>query len=292
MRKYLELTKPRITWLIVLSTAIGYYFGLPSGKSATYSLSGLIAWRFFHALLGTGLLASGTAALNQWWERDEDARMRRTASRPIPSGSVAPARALWFGIAVSFAGFVELAAAVNWLSAWLGLATLLSYLFIYTPLKRRSWLSTTVGAFPGAMPPVIGVAAAGGTALAQAAALFTILFVWQFPHFYSIAWMYKEDYGRAGIRMLPVIEPDCQSTARQMLLWSLVLIPAAFLPALVGMSGLIYAFGSLVLGAWLVTSTFRVVLRPSRVHARAVLFASVIYLPVLYGLLLLDRSGT
>ncbi len=198
---------------------------------------------------------------------------------------------MWFGIAVSLAGFVELAAAVNWLSAWLGMATLLSYLLIYTPLKRRSWLSTTVGAIPGAMPPVIGVAAAGGTAAVKAAALFTILFVWQFPHFYSIAWMYKEDYGRAGIRMLPVVEPDCRSTARKMLLWSLALIPASFVPALLGMTGVVYTFGSLILGGWLVMSSLRVVLQASRLHARAVLLASVIYLPLIYGLLLLDRPG-
>lgn len=290
MRQYLALTKPRITWLILVSTAIGYAFGVPARSGWLHWLAQLDFWRFSNTLLGTALMASGTAALNQWWEREPDAQMRRTAGRPIPSGAVSPRQALLFGIAISLAGFAELAAAVNLASALLGLATLASYLFLYTPLKRRSWFSTTIGAFPGAMPPVIGFAAAGGPTLAYAAVLFAILFFWQFPHFYAIAWMYREDYARAGIRMLPVVEPDCRSTARQMLLGCAALLLVSVLPAAFGMSGRIYTLGALALGAWLLYSVLRVMAEQTRLRARAVLIASVVYLPLLYGLLVLDRS--
>src|SRR5215813_9831958 len=184
MRDYIELTKPRITWLILMSTGIGYFFGLRGGWNL---------WSLFHTVLGTGLIASGTAALNQWGEREADRKMRRTADRPIPSGRLSANRALVFGIFLSVAGFAELALGVNLLSGLLGLLTLLSYLFLYTPLKQRTPLSTLVGAFPGAMPPIIGYAAARGALDAQAWTLFAILFLWQFPHFLAIAWMYRED---------------------------------------------------------------------------------------------------
>ena len=206
MRDYISLTKPRITWLILMSTGVGYFFGLRG-----VSLWQIHWWALLHTIIGTGLIASGTAALNQWYEREADAKMRRTSDRPLPSGRLTAGRALAFGIALAIAGFVELAWFVNLLSAVLGMATLVSYLFLYTPLKQRSWLSTTVGAFPGAMPPMIGFAAASGTLTADAWVLFAILFLWQFPHFYAIAWMYREDYARAGIRMLPVVEPDGHS---------------------------------------------------------------------------------
>ena len=287
MRPYLALTKPRITWLILVATAIGFFFGLPGGSSGL--LVGLLSLRFLHALVGTGLLASGTAALNQWMEREADAKMRRTAARPIPAGALSARRALLFGVAISIAGFVELASGTNTTAAWLGVFTLVAYLFVYTPLKARSWLSTAVGAVPGAMPPVIGFVAAGGTAISHAAVLFAILFLWQFPHFYAIAWMYREDYARAGIRMLPVIEPDGRSTARQMLLACSALIPASLLPAAVGMDGRLYAAGALALGLWFLYSNVRIAVAGSRAHARAVLIASVVYLPLLYGLLALDR---
>ena len=289
MRRYIALTKPAITWLIVASTAIGYAFGIPVGNGWLQFLSRLDLWRLIHTLLGTALMASGTAALNQWWEREADAKMRRTAARPIPSGAVSARCALLFGIAISLAGFVELAALVNPASAFLGLGTLATYLFIYTPLKQRSWLSTAVGAFPGAMPPVIGFAAAGGSATPYAVALFVILFFWQFPHFYAIAWMYREDYSRAGIRMLPVVEPDCRSTARHMLISSAALLVASILPAAFGMSGRLYALGAVALGAWLLRSVLRVIQERTRFCARGVLLTSVIYLPLLYALLVLDR---
>jgi len=283
MKSYIELTKPRITWLILMSTGIGFYFGH----------TGPLEWGLLlHCLLGTALIASGTATLNQWYERDADARMRRTASRPIPSGRVAPRHALWFGIALLAAGEVELALGVNALTAWLGLFTVASYLLLYTPLKQKTWWSTTVGAFPGAMPPLIGFAAARGELTWESWALFAILFLWQFPHFYSIAWMYREDYGRAGIRMLPVVEPDGRSTARQALAFALVLIPASLLPGFLSMTGHWYLAAALALGGVFLRSAVRLHRDRTALNARGVLKASVLYLPLLYLALLLDsRPG-
>jgi len=286
MRDYIELTKPRITWLILMSTGIGYFFGLPSH-----------AWReinwllLLHTILGTGLIASGTAALNQWYERAADRKMHRTAGRPLPSGRLTAGRALAFGIALSVAGFVELWLGVNLLSGLIGAFTLASYLFLYTPMKQRTWWSTTVGAVPGAMPPMIGYAAAAGVITRESWVLFAILFLWQFPHFYSIAWMYKEDYARAGIRMLPVVEPDCRSTARQIVLYGIALIPVSLVPGMLGMTGRIYLIGALILGLVYLYSGVRVALERTLVRARAVLLTSVLYLPLIYGLMLLDRPG-
>ncbi|MDQ1473688.1 MAG: heme o synthase, partial [Bryobacterales bacterium] len=200
MKDYIALTKPRITWLILMSTGVGYFFGLKRGWAGPHD------WLLlFHTILGTGLIASGTAALNQWYERKSDALMRRTAGRPLPSGKMTPTRALLFGSALAFVGFLELAVAVNPLTGILGAITLGAYLFIYTPLKQRSHLSTVIGALPGAVPPLIGYAASYGGLTAEAWTLFAILFVWQFPHFLAIAWMYRDDYARAGIQMLPVV---------------------------------------------------------------------------------------
>jgi protoheme IX farnesyltransferase len=286
MRDYIELTKPRITWLILMSTGIGYFFGLPSH-----------AWReinwllLLNTILGTGLIASGTAALNQWYERAADRKMHRTAGRPLPSGRLTAGRALAFGIALSVAGFAELWLGVNLLSGLIGAFTLASYLFLYTPMKQRTWWSTTVGAIPGAMPPMIGYAAAAGVITRESWVLFAILFLWQFPHFYSIAWMYKEDYARAGIRMLPVVEPDCRSTARQIVLYGIALIPVSLVPGMLGMTGRIYFIGALILGLVYLYSGVRVALERTLVRARAVLLTSVLYLPLIYGLMLLDRPG-
>jgi protoheme IX farnesyltransferase len=286
MRDYISLTKPRITWLILMSTGVGYFFGLRG-----VSLWQIHWWALLHTVIGTGLIASGTAALNQWYEREADAKMHRTSHRPIPSGRLSANRALAFGMGLAVAGFVELAWFVNLLSGVLGIATLVSYLFFYTPLKQRSWLSTTVGAFPGAMPPMIGFAAASGTLTAEAWVLFAILFLWQFPHFYAIAWMYREDYARAGIRMLPVVEPDGHSTARQIVLCASLLIPVSLAPGLLGMSGKLYLLGALLLGGWFLYSGVRAASDLSILRARGVLLVSVIYLPLLYGLMLLDRPG-
>ena len=291
MRDYIALTKPRITWLILMSTGIGYFFGLPGAPNWLGFLKAIQFWPLFHAILGTGLIASGTAALNQWYEREADRHMRRTAARPLPSGRLSAPRALAFGAALSVAGFLELWLGVNLLSASIGAFTLASYLFLYTPLKQRTWWSTTIGAIPGAMPPMIGFAAARGAITSESWVLFAILFLWQFPHFYSIAWMYKEDYARAGIRMLPVVEPDCRSTARQIVLYGVALIPVSLIPGILGMSGRIYVVGALLLGLWFLYSGVRVALERSLVRARGVLITSVLYLPLIYGLMLLDRPG-
>jgi protoheme IX farnesyltransferase len=291
IRDYIDLTKPRITWLILMSTAVGYFFGLPAAPSWLAFLRQIPLIGLLHTILGTGLIASGTAALNQWYERAADRKMRRTADRPLPAGRLTSGRALAFGIALSVAGFAELWVGVNPLSAGIGLFTLASYLFLYTPLKMRTWWSTTIGAIPGAMPPVIGFAAAAGTLTRESLALFAILFLWQFPHFYSIAWMYRDDYARAGIRMLPVVEPDGRSTARQIVLYGIALIPVSLAPALLGMAGSIYLVGALVLGLWFLYSGVRVALERSLVRARGVLITSVLYLPLIYGLLVLDRPG-
>ena len=289
MRDYVELTKPRITWLILMSTGIGYFFGLPAAASWWAFLKAVPLVSLLHTIIGTGLIASGTAALNQWYEREADKHMRRTSRRPLPAGKMSARSALAFGIALSVVGFLELWLGVNLLSGLIGLFTLISYLFLYTPLKQRTWWSTTIGAIPGAMPPIIGYAAAAGTLTREAWILAAILFLWQFPHFYSIAWMYKEDYARAGIRMLPVVEPDCRSTARQIVLYGLVLIPVSLAPGILGMSGRIYLIGALVLGLWFLYSGVRVALERTIRRARGVLLASVLYLPLIYGLMLIDR---
>ena len=242
-------------------------------------------------MIGTALLASGTAALNQWYEREADRKMRRTAMRPLPSGRMTATSALVFGAALSVAGFLDLWLGVNLLSGLTGAFTLASYLFLYTPMKQRTWWSTTVGAIPGAMPPLIGYAAAAGAISREALVLAAILFLWQFPHFYSIAWMYKEDYARAGIRMLPVVEPDGRSTARQIVLYGMALIPVSLMPGVLGMSGRVYLVGAFLLGLWFLYSGVRVALERSHVRARNVLMTSVIYLPLIYGLMLIDRPG-
>src|SRR5271168_3819555 len=261
MNDYLAPTKPRITWLILMSTGIGFFFGAKPGWS----------WlTLIHTILGTGLLASGTAALNQWFEREADGKMRRTQARPLPSGKLPEDKALLFGLAISAAGFFELQLAVNPLAALLGALTLVSYLFLYTPLKRRSPHSTTIGAIPGAMPPLIGFAAAAGTLTAEAWILYAILFLWQFPHFYAIAWMYREDYAKAGIRMLPVVEPDGESTARRILFFSLLLIPVSLLPKFMGDAGNFYLAGALALGLYFLYAGVRAALDGSRIRARQV----------------------
>ena len=284
VRHYIELTKPRITWLILMSTGVGYFFGLD--RSAPFNWALLI-----HTLVGTALIASGTAALNQWWERESDALMRRTASRPLPMGLLNAKRALWFGIGLSLAGAAELALGANVLASLLGVTTLAAYLFVYTPMKSRTHLSTVVGALPGAMPPLMGYAAASGVLNREAWTLFFILFIWQFPHFLAIAWMYRDDYARAGIRMLPVVEPDGQSTSRQIILYATTLIPISLLPVVFGMSGRIYLVGALLLGFWFLYTGVRVAFDRTNVRARHVLLASVVYLPMIYGLMVLDRPS-
>jgi protoheme IX farnesyltransferase len=281
MKAYLALTKPRITWLILMSTGIGFFFGARDWGWL------VLLW----TLVGTGLLASGTATLNQWWEREADARMRRTRHRPLPSGEITPGRAFAWGLALSLAGFGVLAFGANLLAALLGLFTLLTYLLAYTPLKRRSPHSTTVGAIPGAMPPMIGYAAAHGALTAEAWILYAILFLWQFPHFYSIAWLYRDDYAAAGIKMKPVVEPGPEATARLIVWTCLLLIPVSLAPSLVSMTGRLYLIGALLLGFGFLYSGLRAAAERTLVKARGVLVASVVYLPLLYALMVFDRRG-
>lgn len=285
MKDYIALTKPRITWLILMSTGVGYFFGAKAGLTGWHLVT------LLHTILGTGLIASGTAALNQWYEREADGKMRRTQARPLPAGRLNAGNALGFAIAISAAGFADLWFGANPLCALLGLATLLLYLFVYTPLKQRSPHSTTVGSIPGAMPPLIGFAAASGTLTWDAWILFAILLLWQFPHFYAIAWMYKEDYARAGIRMLPVVEPDGKSTARRILFYSLALIPISLMPKFFAMAGNVYLYGALALGVAFLYYGMRIRTDRTRQQARRVLLASVVYLPVLFSLMLIDRPA-
>src|SRR5258705_664373 len=277
---YLELTKPRLTFLIVLTAAAG--FALASQARIDYS--GLV-----RAMVGIALWSSALAAINQYMERDLDALMRRTANRPLPSGKLRPGEGVAFGSGLTGVAELYLAVLVNPLTAGLGLTVIAGYLFAYTPLKTRTSLSTMVGAFPGAVPPLIGWAAARGTIGLEAWVLFAILFLWQFPHFLAIAWMYREDYARAGILMLPVVEPEGRVTAQQIIVYTLMLLPVSLLPALLGIAGRIYLIGAIVLGLLFLCASMRAAFSKSRQQARQLLLASVIYLPLLFGLMVFNR---
>jgi protoheme IX farnesyltransferase len=275
-----ELTKPRITFLIVLTSAAS--FSLASRGEINYAT-------LCHALFGIALLSSGIAAVNQYMERGLDRRMRRTASRPLPSGKITPRGALAFGVGLTAFAELYLALFVNSLTAVLGLAVIVGYLGLYTPLKTRTSLSTVIGAFPGAMPPLLGWAAAAGTLSTEAWALFGILFVWQFPHFLAIAWMYREDYARAGIVMLPVVEPEGRLTAQQVVLWALLLVPISLYPAALGTTGPAYFYGAFALGLCFLAASVHAALSFTRQGARRLLLASVLYLPLLFGLMVFDN---
>jgi len=277
---FVELTKPRITFLIVLTSAAGFCLG---SKGAFDYLA------LFNTLFGIALLSSGIATLNQYMERGLDARMRRTLSRPLPAGKLGAGAALAFGLVLTIAAEVYLAAFVNLLTAAFGVSVVVGYLLCYTPLKTRSSLSTVVGAIPGAMPPLMGWTAATGEAGLEAWALFGILFAWQFPHFLAIAWMYKEDYARAGIVMLPVVEPECRITARQIVIWSLLLVPVSLFPTMLGTTGAVYFYGAFVLGILFLGTSIHAALVHTRQGARRLLLASVLYLPVLFGLMVINK---
>ncbi|HEV8588980.1 MAG TPA: heme o synthase [Pyrinomonadaceae bacterium] len=277
---YIELTKPRITSLIMLTAAAGFCLG---SQGATNYL--LLA----HAMIGIGLLASGLGTLNQFMERDLDLLMRRTADRPLPTHRLQPFEALWFGLTLTIVAELYLALFTNSLTSILGLAVVAGYLFAYTPLKTRTTFSTFVGAFPGAMPPVLGWTAARGHLDMTALVLFAILFLWQFPHFLAIAWMYREDYGRAGICMLPVVEPDGRVTGQQIIAYTIMLVPVSLLPTVLGISGKVYFVSALILGLLFLASGVRAALSKSNQHARQLLMASVFYLPLLFGVMVLNR---
>jgi len=279
---YFALAKPRLNVLVVATSAAGYYLGAAS--TAALDLPAMAA-----AVGGTALVAGGAAALNQVYERDTDALMRRTRMRPLPDGRVTSADARLFGLLLSAAGLALLGARANLLAAALALATLVVYLIIYTPMKRRSPMATLVGAVPGALPPLIGWVASHGRLTMGGGALFLIVFLWQIPHFMAIAWMYRDDYGKAGFPMLPVIEPDGRRTGRQAVVYAAVLVPASLIPTVVGLSGLTYAAVALVLGAALLWLAMRFAATRSDSSARWLFLASITYLPLLWVVMMADK---
>lgn len=275
-----ELTKPGITGLVLTTAAVGFYLGS----------RGSIDWlTLLSTMVGTSLLAGGTNALNQYAERDADARMQRTRGRPLPSGRLAPDRALAFAVAISVAGALILALTVNALTALLGIAALALYIFVYTPLKTETWLCTVVGAVPGAIPPLMGWAAARGELDPASWVLFGIVFLWQLPHFFAIAWLYREDYARAGFPMLAVIDPAGTRTARQVLLALVALVPVSLLTTMLGLTGAVYLVGALTLGLGLMALGVRLAVARSGRDARRLFLGSVVYLPVLLVLMVVDK---
>jgi len=281
---YWALTKPEVNFLILVTTFAGFYLAPASG------LGGFRALLAIHTLLGTLLVASGTGTLNQFVERSFDAQMRRTARRPLPSGRLKASRVLWFGISLSLAGAVYLSLAVNVLTSLLAVITLLSYLFVYTPLKRKTPLCTLIGAFPGAVPPLIGWAAARGRLDPEAWALYAMVFLWQFPHFMAIAWMYREDYSRAGYLVLPVGGLRDRAVIWQSFIVSLVLVPITLMPMFVGKWDLVSTGGALVLGSIFLYYNGRFAFHRSNAAARQLLAASIAYLPLVFLLLVLDKK--
>jgi heme o synthase len=280
---YWALTKPDVNFLITITVFVGFSLAR-SATSQSFPYVLLI-----HTLLGTLMVASGTGTLNQVIERKFDAQMRRTARRPLVLGRVSRISALWFGIFLAVGGTVYLATAVNRLSSFIAALTLVSYLAVYTPLKRKSWYCMLVGAFPGAAPPLIGWAAASGRLNSEAWSLYFILFLWQFPHFMAIAWMYREDYDRAGYVILPRGAGRSRLMAWQCILPACLLILLSLLPSLLGKAGLLYSVGALLLGASFLYSGMRMVLCKSNMAARRLLTASIIYLPSIFVLMLLSR---
>jgi protoheme IX farnesyltransferase len=275
-RDLMELTKPRITFLVLITTLVGFYMG---------SRDGLNFLLMFHAIVGTAFVASGASALNQYFERDLDARMVRTRNRPLPDGRLVPNEALLFSALISAGGVAYLMFFVNILTGVLGAATLVAYILIYTPLKTRTTLCTLVGAFPGAAPPVMGWTAARGEIDALALSLFAILFLWQMPHFFAISWIFTEDYMRAGFTM----HTSGVKTGRQIIFFCCALIPISVLPTFFGLTGMIYLLGAILLGFVYLGYGFAVALFRSNTHAHRLLRFSVLYLPALLVLMMIDK---
>lgn len=278
---YFALTKPRVTFMVLLTMMFGFYIGAEDEMN----------WLLLaHALFGTALVAGGTSALNQYLERELDVKMLRTKNRPLPSGRISPNAALAFGVLISISGLAHLLVFVNSLTALLGGFTLASYVFLYTPLKTRSAISTIVGAVPGALPPMGGWTAARGELGIEAWVLFAILFIWQLPHFLAIAWLYREDYARGGFPMLPVIDPEGHSVGRQVLTNCLALLPVSLLPTLVGMAGSTYFFGALGLSLLFFISGLGVTTKRTNLSAQRLMRASLLYLPFLLSLMAFDKT--
>jgi protoheme IX farnesyltransferase len=281
LRDFVGLTKPRITLMVLVTATLGY---LAAGGGPGTGEAGLVA-----LLLGVGFLSAGSSALNHVLERDTDALMRRTADRPLPAGRLTPSWATAFGIALTMAGLLVLAARTNLLTSLVGAAAVAIYVFLYTPLKRVTSLATIVGAVPGALPPVMGWTAAGSGLDGGAWMLFGILFFWQLPHFLAIAWLYREDYARAGFPMLPVLDPDGRATARQSVLYGAALLPVSLLPTVAGLTGAPYFFGALALGAAFLASCVAFSLSATQRSARRLLMMSLLYLPAVLAAMVVDR---
>jgi len=278
---YVALTKPRLNVLVVASSAAGYSLGARTPIDVV---------DMAQAVAGTALVAAGAAALNQFAERDTDAMMRRTQTRPLPGGHLTPSDALAFGFVLSAAGLAVLALTVTMLAAALAFATLAVYLGVYTPMKRRTPWAALVGAVPGALPPVIGWSASQGDIGAGGAALFAIVFFWQIPHFMAIAWLYRDDYGKAGLPMLPVLDPDGRRTGRTAVAYAVALVPVSLFPWLTGTTGLWYVAAAVVLGVGFVWLAVRFATVRNNVAARALFLGSIVYLPILWIVMIVNRS--
>ncbi len=278
---YFELTKPRIAFMLVLTSAAGFYLGADNGFNLTL---------FINAMIGITLLAFGVATLNQVWERDTDALMERTAKRPLPTQRVTVAEALIFGLLLCLTAEIYLAVLVNLLTAILGVVVIVGYVLLYTPLKTRTSMSTAIGAIPGAMPPLMGFTSAANEITLTAWVLFAILFVWQFPHFLAIAWMYREQYAKAKILMLPVIEPEGKITAKQIVIFTILLIPISLAPYFLGIAGLVYLIGASVLGIWFLMASIQTARAKTTEQARKLLLVSVLYLPIIFALMVFNHK--
>jgi protoheme IX farnesyltransferase len=275
-----DLVKARLTTLVLLTTAVGFYAGW----------RGAMNWMLFlNTLAGTAFVAAGASALNQWIERDYDAKMRRTQGRPLPSGRLQPATVAVFGGVTSVAGLIYLALAVNLLTSVLGAVTLISYVFIYTPLKRVTWLNTLIGAIPGALPPLMGWVAARNELSGEGWALFAILAFWQLPHFFAIAWIYKDEYAKAGFVMLPNVDADGKQTGQQTVSNALALMIVSLCPFLLKMSGTIYLAGAILLGAGFLFCAIQFSRQLTLSRARQLFLASIVYLPLLLALMVFDK---
>jgi protoheme IX farnesyltransferase len=277
---FAELFKARLTFLVLVTTLVGFYLGAHGGMQPML---------MFHTLLGTALVAAGASALNQWWERDYDALMRRTRSRPLPAGQLQPLAVLVLGLAFAAAGLVYLVLAVNLATCLLGAASLLTYVLVYTPLKRVTWLNTAVGAIPGGLPPLMGWTAAHGSLSAEGWTLFAILALWQLPHFMAIAWIYRDEYTGAGFQMLPRVDPTGVRTSRQAFVQTLGLLPLSLCPFFLKMTGPVYLCGALALGLGFVWFGIQFARQVSVARARQLFLASILYLPLLLVLMAVDK---
>lgn len=281
-RDYWQLTKPGVTLMVVISTLSGFYLGT----------RGSIQWMLLlHTLLGSWLVAGGTNALNQLIEKDLDALMKRTRNRPLPSGRLTSLEVACFAMIIALAGIAYLVVATNLLTGLLAALTMVSYVLVYTPMKRKTHLSTLVGAIPGALPAMGGWTAVRGEVTIEAWALFAILFFWQLPHFLAIAWLYREDYARGGFPVLPVVQPDGTNTGMHIIGNTLALLSVSLLPTMLGLTGPVYFFGAFFLGLVFLAYGIQVAVNKTNRYARRLLLASIAYLPILYALMFIDKTS-